>query len=145
VAREGKTTVIPVLRGMDEKNVPLELGKNNLSADTVVARAYSPTLPEGQIIDTFPPGGAEVPEHTAVSLLVSRGQRPRDYYMPDLISSREQEARATIEPLGASVTVEREAVPQRSLHGIVIGQTPKPGERVNSRTLINLTVGTAAN
>lgn len=145
VAKEGVTTTVPVLRGLDEKSVPLELGKNNLSADTLVARSYNSNLPEGQVIDTFPPGGAEVPEHTAVALLVSRGSRPRDYSMPDLISLREREARETLEPLEASINVERELVPQRSLHGIVIGQNPKPGARVSTRSIVNLKVGRAVN
>jgi eukaryotic-like serine/threonine-protein kinase len=139
VAKKGEVTTVPELRGDDEGNVRIEIGNQKLSV-VRVARAYHPDLEVNKIIATYPPASAEVAADSGLELLVSRGQRPVIYVMPDLSLQKVDEARAMLgNP--PSVSVERQAVGSGSLIGVVIDQTPKPGEKWSGLQPVTLVVG----
>lgn len=139
VAQKGEVTTVPDLRGKDERNVRIQIGNQRLSV-VRVARAYHPDLENNKIIATYPPASAEVAADSGLELLVSRGQQPVTYVMPDLSLQKEDEAR-TMLGNPPNVSVERRAVGSESLIGVVIDQTPKPGEKWSGLQPVTLVIG----
>ena len=139
IAQKGEVTTVPELRGQDERNVRIQIGNHKLSV-VRVARAYHSDLEADRIIATYPPASAEVAADSGLELLVSRGPRPVAYVMPDLSLQKETEARAMLgNP--PNVSVERRAVGSDSLIGVVIDQTPKPGEKWSGFQPVTLVIG----
>jgi serine/threonine-protein kinase len=136
----GRITQVPEIRGLDERNVPLELSKSNLGLDTT-SRTYHPTVDAGKVIATFPPTGAEVSEYSGVDILVSRGPGPKAYVMPDVFNMSESDARKELDSAGIPITRERVPVKSEYLVGDVIDQSPEPGMRISTDEPVTLKIG----
>lgn len=82
------------------------------------------------------PGG----DGTPTRLLVSMGEPPRTYVMPDLLSRPLDEVREFLQAKGFRLAPPRR-VGQRGVQaGVVINQTPSPGYPVHEGATIQLTV-----
>jgi serine/threonine-protein kinase len=106
------------------------------------ALTYSGKVKKGDVIAQDPPAGTRILRGSKVKLLVSLGQRPVDYHMPDLRNKTIQEARAALGTLQLTLGEVREADQPGVLRGIIVAQQPAPGRRVSPGTAVTLTVAT---
>ena len=87
-----------------------------------------------------PPAGAKDVQSSRVDLLVSLGERPAAYVMPDLQGLPLSDAEARITTSGLKLE-KLNVAPYSNLEGgLIAGQTPAPGSRVESGAEIDLQV-----
>ena len=104
----------------------------------VASRAYSETVPAGQVISTDPGPGERILKSGTVAAVVSKG--PERYDVPDVagldrdVAVKEIAARHLV--LQRTREVWNESVPT----GQVIAVSPKPGSSVKPQTPVVLTV-----
>ncbi len=136
---------IPEVRGQRLRTARLALERQGLRPGHVT-RTIEPEVAEDLVMaqDPAPSGDPSQPRPVsarsdgAVDLLVSRGPEPARFIMPDLTGRRVAEvndfarrARLRVGP------VRREAVSGRE-HGVVLRQTPPPGQPVGRNDIISL-------
>jgi eukaryotic-like serine/threonine-protein kinase len=110
----------------------LELGE--------ISNGYFPDIPPDTAFMQEPPPGTKDAQSSRVDVLVSLGARPDAYVMPDLQGIQLAEAQARLSASGLKVA-ELNLVPFNNIaSGVVAGQTPAPGARVDSQAQIELQV-----
>jgi len=135
---------LPNLVGMSEINAGVAV-RAIPQADLDIgpgAQLYSNKVKKGDVAAQDPPAGSRILRGSKVKLLVSLGQRPLDYHMPDLRNRTIQEARAALGTLQLTIGEVREADQPGALRGIVVAQQPAPGRRVSPGAAVSLTVAT---
>lgn len=140
VAATVEKTTMPDLKGIDLKDVAFKLAAERLPVG-IQAHAYHPAIEANHIIATNPTPGSEVPRDTQVDLLVSRGPRPLDYVMPDLIGMTEQQVRQKFEKSPFTLTFNREKTTQSAWKNKVMSQEPPPGEKLSAQAAVKLNIG----
>lgn len=126
---------VPNVVGKQEKIAEEILLKNNLKVD--INQVSNSDIPIGEVISTIPEAGTEVKEHRSIRLVVSKGA---DVSMPDLSGMSLEKAKDTLAALNISIssitTQEDYSLPD----GAVIGQEPKPNDKVDNTDKIMLIV-----
>jgi serine/threonine-protein kinase len=84
---------------------------------------FSDTVPNGQVIGTDPPAGAEVERGSTVRVLVSKGQEL--IAVPDVSGRSVEEAAASLEAAGLAVSGVT-----GNPRGVVLATDPPAGEQV---------------
>ena len=81
-------------------------------------------------------------QSSTVTLKVSKGpQTPQTVTVPDVTSTDEETARATLEEQGFKVDVEHQDVTDMDLEGFVLDQRPAAGTQVTPGSKITIVVG----
>jgi len=132
VAR-GSTVTLTVSKGPERYGVPKLVGRTqadaeqrvtdaNLTIDTV-RKAFSETVPEGQVISTSPAAGTSVKRATPVALVISSGRQP--IKLADWTGQPADKAVPALTGAGLKVEATKQdwTVPK----GAVISQSPATG------------------
>jgi eukaryotic-like serine/threonine-protein kinase len=150
--KEATTVALTVSTGPGNATVPTVVGDTLQQAKSAIETANlrvgriehqsSNTVPDGQVIGTSPPAGANPAVNTPVTIIVSIGPPPVN--VPDVTSDTVGQAKATLEapPRNFNVITTTE-ITTTSPAGTVIGQTPAGGESVQPGTTISLVVAKA--
>lgn len=94
----------------------------------------------GKIIAQSPVPDRQVGINSRISLLVSQGERQRQYLMPDLLGRQLSSTLDRLKALEFRVgDIRRQYYPGLE-SGIIINQTPKPGDRIQKNNIIRLEV-----
>lgn len=105
-----------------------------------IAHIHTSRFAAGKIIAQSPVAGREVGINSRVSLLVSQGERQSQYLMPDLLGRRLSITLDRLKQLEFRVgDIRRQYYPGLE-SGIIINQTPKPGDRIQKNNIIRLEV-----
>ncbi|WP_144016015.1 Stk1 family PASTA domain-containing Ser/Thr kinase [Demequina sp. NBRC 110052] len=94
---------VPTLVGIQEADALAALQDADLTAGEI-ARPYSDTVPQGQVMEASLEAGASVRHSTPVNLTVSNGPEPIS--IPDVYGLSEEEARDVLAGYALNVTVE---------------------------------------
>lgn len=105
-----------------------------------VSNGYFPDVPPDTALMQEPPAGAKDVQSSRVDLLVSLGERPAAYVMPDLQGLPLSDAEARITTSGLKLEKLNVAPYSNLAGGLIAGQTPAPGSRVESGAEIDLQV-----
>lgn len=140
VAATVEKTTMPDLKGIELKDVAFKLASERLPVG-IEAHAFHPSIEANRIIATNPTQGSEVPRDTLVNLLVSRGPRPVDYVMPDVIGMSEQQVRQKFEKSPFALTFNREKTADSAWRNKVMSQEPLPGKKLSAQAAVKLTIG----
>jgi len=144
---EGEEVVITVSTGPPMTTVPDVVG---LSFDEAVAllrdanldwtkrEVFSSKRP-GRVLEQDPAAGEEVEEGTNVVLRVSKGVQ--QVTVPDVLDQTEASARSELEGAGFEVQVFT-APSSETPEGLVISQTPAPGEKASKGSTVQIVVST---
>jgi serine/threonine-protein kinase len=134
VASKGRQPVaVPALERRTLKAARTRLERAGLRVRT--ERAYSDTVPHGDVIGTMPAAGQVVPEGSRIELTVSKGPRFAELVMPDVRNTSVDNARARLDRLGLRV----EVIP--SCEGSTVVETdPIQGTPVRENDLVALFV-----
>ena len=141
----GHTRVlVTVSLGEEFSSVPELFGESRRSAQLLLERAglrfggvtRAPSEEVGQdlVVTSDPPAESVLPRGTAVALLVSTGQGPEEFVMPDLSGRELNGVHRQLEALGFRV----EVPPAAPSIGAIVSQSPPPGSRVTRDAVVTL-------
>jgi len=132
-----ETVIVPVLVNLSEREATAQL--QGLGLLVRVQDEYSETVAQDLVIRSDPVVDAEVQLGDTVLIVVSLGPAPVE--VPDLIGMNQEQAEAALAERGLTIVVETQPVADSTQHGIVIDQSPNPGETLLPGDPVNATFG----
>jgi beta-lactam-binding protein with PASTA domain/predicted Ser/Thr protein kinase len=143
----GSTVRINISKGPQTIGLPNVIGQSYDSAAeqlrragfTPVRRDVDATEPEGTVVGQDPDPGTLVPPGTRVTVSVSTGQSTTS--VPDVRGLDESSAQATLENEGWEVVIRDTPTQNPDEDGVVISQTPPPGQQAEPGARVTLFVG----
>lgn len=130
---------IPPVGGRSVRLARIELLRGGMQVGEVSSAYLSNGTPDEVIQQDPAPGTSDVTSPHE-NLLVSMGPRPPAYSMPDVTGLALGDAEAKLTPAGLKVSKLTLAPSSGAQHGIVVGQTPARGQRVDPAASIELQV-----
>ena len=127
---------VPSLAGLDDSTAFEELQSLNLKVRIRVQA--SAAVPENFVIATEPAAGGRVDEGSFVTVIISSG--PEKFPIPAVISLSLTEATALLEQNRFTVGTIEEVFSENVPAGQVVDQTPRPGQRADAETVVDLKV-----
>lgn len=144
--------VIPSVLGDSPRTAELNVRRRGLELGTVAAIAVPDATPD-QVIAQSPPADAQGVATPKVSVLIAAAPEFKTYVMPDLAGMRVSDASTAITNAGLKVgnvsTAKTDATApaienaKPKGEGVVVKQSPAPGQRVTTGTTVNLEVASA--
>ncbi|MCZ6696536.1 MAG: PASTA domain-containing protein [Acidobacteria bacterium] len=134
-----KITPIPDMRGGAARKAQITLQQEGMRLG---GQVYIYTKREGEnlVVGQDPyPGSSGIPER-GISLLVSRGDRPLAYVMPNLIGRRQSEVIGFLSRAGLKRGPVMRSPDHPAPQGTIIAQSPAAGYRVRHGDLVTLTI-----
>jgi serine/threonine-protein kinase len=144
--RVGEKIKLILSAGRPRVSVPQIVGKSLFSAKILLSQNGLATgkitfiysdMPKNTIL-SYHPQAIEPKEGDRINILVSLGERPRSFIMPDLSGRRIREVTQIIKERGLCLNKVEVA---NGEDGVVLHQRPMPGLRVEEGTLVDLVVG----
>jgi eukaryotic-like serine/threonine-protein kinase len=126
----------PNVRGMTAARARVELVAAGLKLGRATSR-YDLDVAEGRILSQRPPPGREVPETSAVAVVISKGPPPVP--VPSVIGETLEAATADVHGAGLAVSIE-ERYSTRVDFGVVLGQDPAPEARIAQGSTVTIVV-----
>ena len=136
-------TLMPTVVGMEFLMAKTELGNLHLDLDVQRAEAYSPDVPEGQVMQSSPAAGEPLNKGDTVVLTVSKGPETKPLTVPNFVTMHIDDAAQQAEALGLTVGEHQYEFSDKP-EGTVIGQSIQQGTEVQSGTEIVFTVSKGA-
>jgi len=129
-------TTVPGVVGLSQQEAATRLEQAGLVV-RVGDGEYSTSVAEGRVVRTEPPPGSEIRKGDEVVLVPSLGLRLVP--VPELIGQTEAEAKDILEAFGYKIEVKR-AYDDNVADGLVIDQSPAPGQRIEQGETVTITV-----
>ena len=144
---EGSDVRLNVSKGPQQTGLPNVVGRSfddaaaalRESGFTPVRRDVEASEPEGTVVGMSPRAGTLAPPGTRVTLSVSTGQSTTA--VPDVVGEEEASARATLQNEGWRVLIRDTPTTNPDEDGLVITQTPPPGEQAEPGSQVIIYVG----
>ena len=144
---KGEQVRINVSQGPKPVGVPPVVGSPFESAAgalqgagfAVARRDVDSNDPKGIVVQMDPPANSLIAPSSTVTLFVSKG--PTESSVPDVTSFSRADAIATLRNSGFKVLVDVSDTDDPTLDGVVMTQTPGPGETAKPGTTVTITVG----
>jgi serine/threonine-protein kinase len=138
--QEAEPVAVPNVEGLVEERAVEQLEADGFTVRT--ERQASEEVDRGKVIDQDPEGGNRVEQGTTVTIVVSSGVPQVE--VPAVANLPLEEATQQLAGAGLDWSVTR-VFSDRVAEGVVISQNPKPGERVNRGSVIELRVSKGEN
>ncbi|MEW5800670.1 MAG: PASTA domain-containing protein [bacterium] len=148
--KSGRDIKVALSKGTEMVDMPAVVGEPLLRAQAVlqeydlktgpVAKIYRRSMEENIIIGQDPPAGSKVRRAGRVNLLVSRGQEPVYYCMPELSGKSVAEAEQTLQSFHLTIGSIDYEINEKLEPDTVIAQSPESGYRVLQGEKVNLQV-----
>jgi len=139
VSRGPKLTKVPVLVGAQREVAVQRLRSRGLEASISEEESSEP---KGQVIRQAADAGSEVEPGSAVSIIVSKGEKEEEQAsVPNVIGKERREAVEAIRAAGLTPAVEEEETAVPSQSGRVLDQFPPPGSEQEPGATVTITVG----
>jgi eukaryotic-like serine/threonine-protein kinase len=148
---EGSTVTLRVSQGVETVAVPDVLLQSQQSAaqelrdngfDVEVVEAPSDEVEAGLVSAQDPAPNTQAQPGSTVQITVSTG--PEQVPVPNVVDMDEEAAIEALEDAGFSVEVQDEEVQDPTLDGIVLDESPAPGEEVDPGSEVTIVVGRLA-
>jgi serine/threonine-protein kinase len=144
---KGESVRINVSQGPKPVGVPPVVGSPFESAAgtlqgagfAVARRDVESNDPKGVVVQMDPPANSLIAPGSTVTLFVSKG--PTESAVPDVTSFSRADAIATLRNSGFKVVVDVTETNDQTQDGVVLTQTPGPGESAKPGTTVTITVG----
>ena len=130
---------VPSLIGGSARTARIELLRAGLQVGEISA-VYLPDREMDEVVQQNPPPKASNTGSPRVNLLVSQGERPAEYVMPDLVGSPLAEAQRLISTAGLHLTKISFAASSEQPKGAVLAQVPQRGSKIVAKTNVELQV-----
>jgi serine/threonine-protein kinase len=128
---------VPDVAGMTESEAVTALANSALHAVRVTA--HDAAVPKGVVAAQEPGAGTSLPALSQVAVLVSRGDGMVAVTVPSVVGQKRSAATSTLKAIGLrakTAAAYGSSVPK----GVVMGQTPASGTKVQSGTAVGLAV-----
>lgn len=132
-----KTVVMPNLLSMSTQQARIILEENELCRGEI-ASVFHHHVEKDQVISHYPSPGKETEKGMCVDLLVSLGQRPKSYYMPELAGLLLEEAILLIEKNNLVQSKIQFEYDKDKPRNIILKQQPLAGHRVLEGSRVSL-------
>ncbi|MGI6752405.1 MAG: Stk1 family PASTA domain-containing Ser/Thr kinase [Anaerovoracaceae bacterium] len=132
----GKEVKVPDLLGMKVEEAETLLDELGLKLE-IDKEVFSPTYDEGEIASQKPLDGMEIKKGQSVKVNVSKGME--EGMVPDVTGKTLDTAKREIEDAGFNVGMVTEDFSTKP-EGIIIRQTPNPGDKAREGDRINLVI-----
>jgi beta-lactam-binding protein with PASTA domain len=137
ISKGDQSVIMPNLKGLSIQQARIILEENDLGQG-VLSTTYNKQFKRDDIIEQYPLSGSMINRNNEVDLLVSMGQRPNAYKMPDLSGLAIYDAIMLIEQNRLLVGEIKSVFDENRPKNIVAGQNPPAGDRVNEGSIVNL-------
>lgn len=135
----GKELAAPKLAGISLREAKMEISQRGLKLEKVALIHDGENLRDTVIAQT-PPSGELLEREGRISLLVSAGNKPQSYIMPDLIGKDIKEVAALLERMGVGAGSIEYREYKGFPPGIVIKQDPVSGYIINRGAQASITL-----
>ncbi len=139
ISKGPKENVMPDLRQMTLKEARLVIEKEEFITG-VVSDVYHFSTPAGSIVAQYPKPFSSTLKGSAINLLVSRGQEPQAFVMPDLSNMSLENAASILKRHNLSVSKITSGVQQGVQKGHIIKHEPQFGSKVTAVSSIKFLV-----
>jgi serine/threonine-protein kinase len=129
ISKGPRTVLMPNLVSLPLPQANMIMEENGLSPGQL-SRTYSRDVEKDLVIAQLPSSGSKIERGSAVSLLVSQGQRPEAYLMPDLHDLALDEVLLRIENAKLSIGEIRSSFHDDKPRNVIVDQDPLAGYRV---------------
>jgi serine/threonine-protein kinase len=133
---------VPPLQNQPEAAAREAITAAGLEVGEVTTQVTTDSAQEGTVLDSRPASGAQVPEGTAVDLVV--GVAPDTVTVPNVIGLDEERARATLAQAGFDGTIETTEEESLEDEGSVATVTPDEGQPIAPDGTITLGISTGS-
>ena len=144
VAGERKHVKVPNVIGKSERNATFIIERNELLVDTIYYE-HSTEFMKGSVISQLPEIGDLRLTGYGVTLVVSKGNPPDYFVVPDLINLAKNKAEQKILEYGFQIGEIAVEFQPNLLEGTIIEQSLTPGMRLSFPARIDLRVSTDTN
>lgn len=132
-----KNVLVPDVSGMSEEDAQKALEEKNLTVGTSDF-VYSDSYKAGEVIETMPAAGSEVPEETEVIMKVCKGTEKKT--VPNVVGKKDETAQKELINAGLTVGEVGYEYNDKVAKGKVISQSIKAGSKVEPGTSIKIVV-----
>ena len=132
-----ETVVVPNVVNLSEREATAQLQALGLLVR--VQDEYSDTVAQDLVIRSDPVANAEAQLGDTVLIVVSLGPTPVE--VPNLVGMNQAQAEAALAERGLTIVVGTQPVADSSQNGLVIDQSPEPGEMLLPGDPVNATFG----
>jgi len=136
VSQGPKPVAVPPVVGSPYESAAGELQGAGFA---VARRDVESNDPKGVVVQMDPPANSLAAPGATITLFVSKG--PKESSVPDVTSFSRADAIATLRNSGFKVVVDVQDTDDPSVDGVVLTQTPGPGESAKPGTTVTITVG----
>ncbi|MGY2127821.1 Stk1 family PASTA domain-containing Ser/Thr kinase [Blastococcus sp. SYSU DS0617] len=133
---------VPALQNLPEAEARTALTDVGLEVGEVTQEITTDSAQVGTVLDSNPASGAQVPQGTAVDLVV--GIEPDSVLVPDVIGFDEDQARAALEQAGFTGSINTRQVDSLEEEGSVASIDPSPGQSAATDATITLGLSTGS-
>ncbi|MFH1683933.1 MAG: PASTA domain-containing protein [Candidatus Margulisiibacteriota bacterium] len=132
--------LVPDLTGMRQEEAFVKLESLKLKGREA-GKVFDMMYDEGRVVSQRPEGGRKVKVGRSVSLLTSSGKR--SVLVPNLLGRLAVQARAVLSANGLILGMASEEYVPELDPGIILAQSPLPGEEIDAGSYISITVSTS--
>jgi serine/threonine-protein kinase len=129
ISKGPRTVLMPNLVSLPVPQAYVIMDENGLSAGQL-SRTHNKAVEKDHVIAQLPTPGSRIERGSAIDLLVSQGQRPEAYMMPDLHGLSLDEVLLRIEITKLSVGEIRSIFNDDKPRNVIVSQDPLAGYRV---------------
>lgn len=131
-------TTVPILKGKTEVEAKVELSNRKLQGS--FSENFSSEIPKGMVISQQPGPGAQVPEGSSVSVVISVGIEPKYVSVPKLVTLTLEDAKKELKESGLEPGTVKQQDSTEYFSGQVISQNPEEGALILQGEPVNLVV-----
>ncbi|MCF8069356.1 MAG: PASTA domain-containing protein [Desulfobacterales bacterium] len=143
ISKGSKVVLMPNIEGLTLTQARIILEENDL-CEASISISHDPVVTADHIISTSPAPGSKISRETCVNLLVSNGQPPENYIMPDITGLSLVDAVLHIENNGLEPgKITSKYIENRQIN-LIVSQTPLPGYIVSTGAKIDLVINRKA-
>ena len=139
ISKGAKTILMPNLTGLSFLQARIIFEENDLCQGEQT-RTFNRNIENDRIISQSPLPGARVQREDCINLLVSSGQRPLAYKMPELAGLSIEDAVLLIEKFDLPLGEIKSAIFENTPRNTVVSQEPLAGYRVDESIRVNLVI-----
>ncbi len=139
ISKGPQQIAMPNLAGLSSQRARLILEENSVCLGEL-SQSFSSRLNKDNIIAQVPPAGAMITRGECANLLVSLGNRPKAYKMPNLMGLALDEAMLSIENAGLGIGEIKSTYRKNKPRNTIVSQKPLHGYRVIEGSTVNLVI-----
>lgn len=145
---KGRTVVLVVSSGPQQVTVPDVVGRDENDARTTledaglrvdVTEEENADKAAGTVLRQTPSAGGKVDKNSTVKLVTAKA--PPDVNVPDVVDQKRSDAEKALKDAGFKVSVHEETVDTLDQDGVVVGQDPAGGEKLQKGSRVTIRVG----